>query len=250
MLISTSVRCTESSGTIRGQIFDAVAFNPLSGVSVAVVGTELQTSTDSLGWFTISDLTAGNHQIIISRPDYRSLMISAVADKAEKAPAKSWLLTREPTTCQKEREKRNRQLMPSPDSKDLKSQPKDSNSNHNLPKADQSYVKTEADGQIEKGALKGIIVDADTDEPIMGASAIIEGTTAGGMTDPDGKFFIWRLAPRIYKLRFTHLEYETVTLDSVEVGFAEIMQIAVKLTKKPEGAELIIEIRDQSHTND
>ncbi len=38
--------------------------------------------------------------------------------------------------------------------------------------------------------VTGVVVDADTDEPIIGASVLVKGTTIGTITDIDGKYTI------------------------------------------------------------
>ena len=38
--------------------------------------------------------------------------------------------------------------------------------------------------------VTGVVVDADTEEPIIGASVLVKGTTIGTITDIDGKYEI------------------------------------------------------------
>ena len=38
--------------------------------------------------------------------------------------------------------------------------------------------------------VTGVVIDADTEEPVIGASVLVKGTTVGTITDIDGKYEI------------------------------------------------------------
>lgn len=42
----------------------------------------------------------------------------------------------------------------------------------------------------QTSTITGIVISADDDEPVVGASVLIEGTTLGSTTNIDGKFTI------------------------------------------------------------
>ena len=67
------------------------------------------------------------------------------------------------------------------------------------------------------GQIKGKITDKDTGEPIPGVSVLVVGTVFGAATDPDGEFAILRLEPATYTLRISHIDYNTVQVEDVEV---------------------------------
>ena len=46
------------------------------------------------------------------------------------------------------------------------------------------------DAVQQKESISGTITDANTNEPIVGASVMIQGTSMGAVTDLDGKFHI------------------------------------------------------------
>ncbi len=83
------------------------------------------------------------------------------------------------------------------------------------------------------GNIKGIITDKATGKPVVGASVLVVGTTRGAKTDWDGKYFISNLEPGTYQLRITHLHYEEVTIDNVEVKADETTKVSVALEEKP-----------------
>ena len=43
------------------------------------------------------------------------------------------------------------------------------------------------------GGVTGIVISADDDEPVVGASVMVKGTKVGTSTDIDGKFTIGKL---------------------------------------------------------
>lgn len=54
-----------ASGSIVGSVIDSTAAGPLGGAIVAVLGTNLETTTDSDGQFEIAGVPAGEHQITV-----------------------------------------------------------------------------------------------------------------------------------------------------------------------------------------
>ena len=69
------------------------------------------------------------------------------------------------------------------------------------------------------GGVTGIVISADDDEPVVGASVMVKGTKVGTSTDIDGRFSI-TLPPPIEgkQLQVSYIGYipQTVTLKSTE----------------------------------
>ena len=82
------------------------------------------------------------------------------------------------------------------------------------------------------GQVKGVLTDKDTGEPVFGASVQVTGTNFGAMTDFDGKYIIKRLDPGTYELKISHLEYNTATIQGVEINADLTNKQDLKLTKK------------------
>ncbi len=57
------------------------------------------------------------------------------------------------------------------------------------------------------GKIAGVIKDKKTGEPIIGANVRLEGTTLGGTTDLDGKYFIINISPKEYSVIATMIGY-------------------------------------------
>ena len=58
--------------------------------------------------------------------------------------------------------------------------------------------------------VTGVVVDADTDEPIIGASVLVKGTTIGTITDLDGKYEITNIPAGSKALQVSYVGMRTV----------------------------------------
>ncbi|MDZ7386315.1 MAG: TonB-dependent receptor [candidate division KSB1 bacterium] len=67
------------------------------------------------------------------------------------------------------------------------------------------------------GKIAGRVTDADTGEPLPGVNVIIEGTTMGGSTDLQGRYFILNVPPGVYSLKASFMGYTAVTKTGVRV---------------------------------
>ncbi len=67
------------------------------------------------------------------------------------------------------------------------------------------------------GKVAGIVVDANTGEPLPGANVIVEGTERGAACDVDGYYFITRLGPGSYNVQARMMGYKSVTIAGVRV---------------------------------
>ena len=69
------------------------------------------------------------------------------------------------------------------------------------------------------GKIAGVVKDKKTGDPIFGANVRVEGTTLGGSTDFQGKYFIINLPPDTYALTVSIFGGTT---DSVALWFKSI----------------------------
>jgi len=68
----------------------------------------------------------------------------------------------------------------------------------------------------QKGTVRGTVFDETLGGGFMGVTVVAEGTTAGSVTDLDGKFNL-SLAPGTYKLRFSFVSYESLVISGIKV---------------------------------
>ncbi len=79
------------------------------------------------------------------------------------------------------------------------------------------------------GRIGGIITDAQTGDPLTGASIQIQGATMGAKTDSEGKFIILSVLPGKYDLRITLPGYEPVIVREIEVTAGNTTEVDIQL---------------------
>ncbi|NLO70495.1 MAG: TonB-dependent receptor plug domain-containing protein [Porphyromonadaceae bacterium] len=82
----------------------------------------------------------------------------------------------------------------------------------------------------QKGSIKGKVIDSADNEPLIGASVTISGTTTGGATDFDGNYTITNLDPGTYTLSVTYISYKAQSKANVRVesGKETVVDIALE----------------------
>ncbi len=80
----------------------------------------------------------------------------------------------------------------------------------------------------ESGRIAGLIEDADTGEPLVGANVYIDGTAFGAATDIDGLFIISNVPEGSYDLTFSYIGYAEVKI-KVTIKADETLQQNTKM---------------------
>lgn len=73
-------------------------------------------------------------------------------------------------------------------------------------------------GSPDPGQLKGKIVDLATQQPLICANIIIEGSAFAAATDTAGVYTIKKIDPGIYNIKFLMMGYETRLVNKVIVN--------------------------------
>ena len=68
------------------------------------------------------------------------------------------------------------------------------------------------------GKIMGRVVDASTNEPLIGANVLVEKTAMGAATDLEGRFLILNVPPGAYTLRASMIGYKSVRMENVVVS--------------------------------
>ena len=80
------------------------------------------------------------------------------------------------------------------------------------------------------GTVRGVITDAETGDPLIGANVVLEGTTMGASTDMDGFFIIENVPEGNYVLKVIYVGYDEYT-QNITVGTETVsLKIALKPT--------------------
>jgi len=69
----------------------------------------------------------------------------------------------------------------------------------------------------QTGTIKGTIIDSKTNEPLIGASVLITGTTQGAAADLDGNYTINNVSAGTYTLEASYVSYKSTTQTNVTV---------------------------------
>ncbi|QGK74294.1 SusC/RagA family TonB-linked outer membrane protein [Flavobacterium sp. SLB02] len=104
-------------------------------------------------------------------------------------------------------------------------------------------VKAQETKPLIQSKLEGIVVDAVTKEPVIGASINIKGTTHGAVTDFDGKFYFQTGQKLPYTLIVSYLGYKktevvvtanpvTVSIEQEQNALSEVVVTALGITKE------------------
>lgn len=93
--------------------------------------------------------------------------------------------------------------------------------------------------QSTKGTVRGIIRDASNGEELIGATAVIVGTTTGAAADLDGKYSI-SLETGTYDIQFSFVSYQSKTVTGVEVKAGEVTVLDVALGEDSEILDAVV----------
>lgn len=79
------------------------------------------------------------------------------------------------------------------------------------------------------GSIQGKVIDENTQEGIIGASILIEGTSQGVATDIEGRFELGKILPGTYSLLISSLGYQSQKLTTVVVGNDQLVTLEISL---------------------
>jgi outer membrane receptor protein involved in Fe transport len=68
------------------------------------------------------------------------------------------------------------------------------------------------------GKIAGMVLDAETGEPLMAVNIVVEGTNLGGISNLEGLYHIVNVSPGVYSVKATMMGYQTVVKDQVDVS--------------------------------
>jgi TonB-dependent receptor len=83
----------------------------------------------------------------------------------------------------------------------------------------------------QKGGVKGVISDSKSEEVLIGANILIQGTDLGTSTDLDGSYVLQNISPGDYNLVFSYTSYKTQIV-RVTIIKDEVVELAIKLEEE------------------
>lgn len=105
-------------------------------------------------------------------------------------------------------------------------------------------------GLAQNGSISGTVLDHKTKEGIVGANAVIQGTTVGAAVDLMGNFTIPNVKPGTYVLVVSFVSYRTQTIPDVVVESGKKTTVDVSLVEDvAELAEVVVTARREIATD-
>jgi hypothetical protein len=105
------------------------------------------------------------------------------------------------------------------------------------------------------GKITGTIKDSETNEALIGANVIVQGTYSGAATDVDGAYYIINIKPGTYTLVIDMIGYKQVKMENVRVSVNRTSNIDVDLVPTViQGETVFVEVeaitarKDQTST--
>ena len=92
----------------------------------------------------------------------------------------------------------------------------------------------------ETGKLSGTVRDSETNQPVIGANVIIDGTYLGAASDIEGYYFINNIPPGKYKVTISAVGYQKVVFEDVIIKIDKTTNLDITL--KSHAVELKSEV--------
>jgi outer membrane receptor protein involved in Fe transport len=80
------------------------------------------------------------------------------------------------------------------------------------------------------GKISGVVMDAVTSQPLVGAYMTITGTSMGAATELDGSYAVLNVGPGIYTIRVAMMGYQPVIVQNVRVDIDQTTALNARLS--------------------
>ncbi len=90
------------------------------------------------------------------------------------------------------------------------------------------------------GKIAGKVTDATSEEALIGANVLIEGTSFGAAAGLNGEFFIINISPGVYTLRVQMMGYETVLYQDVQVSVNRTTDVHIQMKPTVIEGEVVV----------
>lgn len=85
------------------------------------------------------------------------------------------------------------------------------------------------------GTIAGTIVDAESGETLIGANAVVVGTSTGAAADLNGRYEIKGLDPGTYSVKYSFTGFQPKTVEGIEVAAGQTTTLDVSLSSQAVG---------------
>jgi hypothetical protein len=95
------------------------------------------------------------------------------------------------------------------------------------------------------GKIAGRVTDAESNDPVIGAAVIIEGTSSGAAADINGDYFILNVPPGLVTLKISAVGYAPRAIQNVQVISDQTSTINFKLTPQSVQSEEVVVVAER-----
>lgn len=98
----------------------------------------------------------------------------------------------------------------------------------------------------QSGKITGVVKDASTQEAVVGANVVLEGTNYGAAADANGTYFILNVPPGSYRVTASAVGYAKKSIVNVSVGADQIVTVDFDLQSEAIGlGEVVVEAQQR-----
>lgn len=91
------------------------------------------------------------------------------------------------------------------------------------------------------GKIAGIVTEAETGDPVIGAAVQVEGTTLGAAADIDGNYFILNVPPGLVTIRCSAIGYAPRTIQGIQITSDQTSTVNFALEPESlQGEEVVV----------
>ncbi|MCO6493449.1 MAG: TonB-dependent receptor [Phaeodactylibacter sp.] len=102
-----------------------------------------------------------------------------------------------------------------------------------------SFLPLLALAQLPTQTIRGIITDADSRQPLAGATVALAGQERGAVTDTSGRYRLEEVPAGRYQMKVRHVGYEELLLAEVLVESGKEVILNIELQESPLGLEAV-----------
>ena len=85
-------------------------------------------------------------------------------------------------------------------------------------------------GQAQTGKIAGTVTDAATGEPVAGVQIFVRGTTAGGLSQTNGRYFLVSVPPGTHTVEARRIGYQPAIVSNVDVRIDVTRELNFRLS--------------------
>lgn len=103
--------------------------------------------------------------------------------------------------------------------------------------------------QSETGTLEGIVIDANTEEPLFNAGVRIIGTYFGQVTTASGRFRLTEIPPGDYNIKVELLGYGTTQINGVSIVAGEKTELTIEMSEQEDVLDEVTVVGQKSQVD-